>query len=334
MKTALLGRNFLLAIVPLLVLLLSPVAWAGASGTITLYTSESLDQVSEMAQDFEQLHPGVKVEIFRSGTGPVIAKLQAEMEAGEIQADVIWFADIAFFDYLAREDLLLPLDIHVADLPEHFRYAGGRYHEVRQIFNVIAYNTRRWRGEPPTSWKDMLHPNIRGRIAMASPLYSGAAFSTLGTLVNIPEFGWSYFEQLQEHGVVIERSNGVLAQKLASGEYAMVSVVDFMIRNLKNQGSPVEHIWPDEGAILIPTPVAVLKTSRNPGAATAFVEYLLSERGQRLFVKQGYIPVRPNMGVPPGTPDLERLQIAPTDSEYIQEHREELKTTWEERFES
>jgi len=49
--------------------------------------------------------PGVSVKIFRAGSGPVEAKIDAEMQAGRIQADVIWFADIGFFQNLARKGI-------------------------------------------------------------------------------------------------------------------------------------------------------------------------------------------------------------------------------------
>lgn len=126
-----------------------------ASGTITLYTSEPEGKVAEMVADFNKLYPDVTVDVFRSGSGEVIAKIQAEKEAGEIQADLIWFADIDFFDKLADEDLFLvyrPAGSDVVD--EMFHYNGDRYQEVRFIFNIIAYNTTLVK-TPPTSWKDL-----------------------------------------------------------------------------------------------------------------------------------------------------------------------------------
>lgn len=309
----------------LIVGLMGMVAEAAPSGKIVLYTSESLDQVNEMKADFEEVYPDIEIEIFRSGSGPVISKIQAEIQAGDLQADMIWLADIAFFNKLYRDGMLLTVDVpNAADLDPQFKYRGGAFWEVRQIFNVVAYNTRLVR-EAPTSWKDLLDPRLRNRTGMAGPLYSGAAFSTLGTLVNMPGFGWEFYEALRANGTHSGTGNGGVVQRLASGEFAMVSVVDFMVRNAKAQGSPVEHIWPEEGAILIPTPFAITSTSKNPEAAKAFLDYMLSERGQRLFVKQGYIPVKPGVGVPPGTPPLDQLKIAPTDQDFIEEHREELK---------
>lgn len=303
-----------------------------AKGTVTLYTSESLDKVNETKLDFEKRNPGVTLNIYRSGTQVVISKLQAEVHAGGILADMIWMADIDYFEDLAKKDLLAPYLPPEADrVPAKFKYEGGRYHEVRLIFNTVAYNTLRVK-ERPTSWKDLLDPRFKGKVGVASPFYSGAAFSTLGTQVNMLGFGWEFYRKLKDNTVIIEQSNGSVAKKLATGEFHVVSVVDFMVREAKAAGSPVDHIWPKEGAILVPTPVGILKGAKNPEGARAFLRYLYSPEGQRLFVQQGYVPVLPGIDGPKGVPP-ERLEVVLTDQAYIGKHREELKAKYRELFE-
>jgi len=320
-----------LALLALLSLLLT--GPAAAQGTLTLYTSESLDKVNEMKADFEKRQPGTTVNIYRSGTQVVIGKLQAEIQAGAVQADLLWMADIDFFAQLARKNLLVPYTPPEAErAPAKFRYEGGRYHEVRLIFNTVGFNTLRLK-ERPTSWKDLADPRYKGKVGMASPFYSGAAFSTLGTLVPHPAFGWEFFRRLKENGVVVEQSNGTVAQKLATGEFLVASVVDFFLRDLKAKGSPVDHLWPREGAILIPTPAGIVQGARNVAAAQAFLRYLYSADGQRLFVQQGYVPVLPGIEGPKGMPP-EKLEILATDEAYIATHREELKAKYRELFET
>ncbi len=305
---------------------------AQAKGTVTLYTSESLDKVNEMKLDFEQRNPGVSLNIYRSGTQVVISKLQAEFQAGGTLADMIWMADIDYFEDLAKKDLLVAYTPPEAEkAPAKFTYEGGRYHEVRLIFNTVGYNTLRVKARP-TSWRDLVEPQLKGKVGVASPFYSGAAFSTLGTQVNMPGFGWEFYRKLKENGVIVEQSNGTVAKKLATGEFHMVSVVDFMVREAKAAGSPVDHIWPREGAILIPTPVGTLKGAKNPDGAKAFLRYLYSPEGQRLFVQQGYVPVLPGIDGPKGVPS-EKLEVVLTDQAYIGKHREELKAKYRELFE-
>jgi iron(III) transport system substrate-binding protein len=319
-----------LSILLVLVMIFSGVALA-EEPTLILYTSESLDLVNDMVDDFNEVYSDVNIDVFRSGTGPVVSKVQAEMESGEIQADMLWCADYAFFAQLAHKGLLLPLQSVEKDVSKDFGYDGGRFWEVRQIFNVVAYNTRRVK-EAPTSWEDLLNEDYKGRIGMPSPLYSGAAFTGLSTLTNNDELGWEFYEGLQKNDVVVEQSNGTVSQKLASGEFVMANVIDFMVRNLKAEGSPVDYIWPKEGAVLVPTPFAIFRSTEYPEAANKFFNYMLSDRGQKYFAEQGYIPVRPNLGSPEATPDLNDLKVLYLDVDYMMENREMLKTRFGEMF--
>jgi iron(III) transport system substrate-binding protein len=329
-------RGFTATLIGLLVLgsLGGPARDAAAQvkGSVTLYTSESLDKVNEMKLDFEKRNPGVTLNIYRSGTQVVISKIQAEMQAGGTLADMVWMADIDYFEDLAKRDLLLAYNPPEAEkVAGRYKYEGGRYHEVRLIFNTVAFNTLRVKTRP-TSWMDLAESRYKGKIGMASPFYSGAAFSTLGTLVPLPGFGWDYYRKLKDNGVVIEQANGSVAKKVATGEFWLTSVVDFMVREEKASGSPVDHIWPKEGAILIPTPIGVLRGAKNPDGGRAFLRYLYSSDGQRLFVQQGYVPVLPGVEGPKGMPP-EKLEVIQTDQAYINKHREELKTKYREMFE-
>ena len=214
------------------------------SGQVVLYTSESEDKVNEMVADFNEVYPDIEIFIYRTGTGEVTAKLQAEMEGGDIKADLMWFADLNFFSMLADEDMLLeymPIGGDMVDESNH--YFDNKAHEVRYIFNIVAYNTGLV-DTPPTGWKDLLNPEYKGRIGMASALYSGGAFNNLGTLVNEPDFGWEFYEELNANDVVVGRGNGGIGTKIATGEFVMGQLIDFMARNSKNEGSPVEMIWP------------------------------------------------------------------------------------------
>lgn len=116
-----------------------------------------------------------------------------------------------------------------------------------------------------------------------------------------------------------------MIQKLASGEISTAQVVDFFVRALRAQGSPVDYIVPKEGAVLVPTPVGIIKTTSNRPAAEAFVNYLYTPEAQRLFVTRSYIPVAPGIPLPPQTPEAAQIRIIQPNLGYIEEHREEIK---------
>ena len=68
-------------------------------------------------------------------------------------------------------------------------------------------------------------------------------------------------------------------------------------------GWELKYVAPKD-AFVTPEPMAILAGARNPKAARAFIEFLLTERGQKVFIKErGLFPVTPKFKVqgPPGS---------------------------------
>lgn len=304
------------------------------TGKITVYTSEPQDLVTDMLEDFVGKNPGITYELFRSGTGAVISKIDTELETGSTDADIIWFADIGYMNQLDQKGLIRHYTPKGAEkIDPSFNYNDGMAWEVRQIFNIIAANTLKCDVEIK-DWNDLTKPELSGRFAMANPSYSGGAFTTLVGLVGEEGPGWKLYEDMKANDVKFEQSNGNLQTKVASGEYAAVSIVDFMARNAANEGSPVQSIWPETGAVMVPTPVAILSTveEENRAACEAFLDYLLTEDAQKFFVEQGYIPVDPSVGVPEGAPPVEEIKTVKLNLQDFTENSAALRERFTQIF--
>jgi iron(III) transport system substrate-binding protein len=70
----------------------------------------------------------------------------------------------------------------------------------------------------------------------------------------------------------------------------------------KLAGFDLKFVAP-KNAFVTPEPMAILAGARNPKAARAFIEFLLTERGQRVFMERGLFPLTPKYKVqgPPGS---------------------------------
>ena len=308
---------------------------AGISGKLTLYTSEPEELVNEMVADFNKSYPDVQIDIFRSGTGKVVSKMSAELETGSTEADIIWFADIGYVRQLDEQGLILHYSPEEASaISAEYRYNDGMAHEVRLIYNVIAYNTTKV-SDPPKDWLDVTESAYNGTFAMANPNYSGGAFTALVVNVqNEDKVGWDFYTRAAENNCKYEESNGNLQTKVSSGEYSAVAIVDFMARNAKNDGSPVDVVWPESGAILVPTPIALMSTvsEESVGAAKAFIDYMYAVDTQKLFVEQGYLPVISEAGVPQGAPQVSEIVTMPFDLDYYSEHSSEIRDKYIQLF--
>jgi len=304
------------------------------TGTVVLYTSVPTDIIDEVKAEFEKKQPGVELNIFRSGTGKVMDKIYEEIEAGRIKADVIWVADFTIGEELKSSGQLLKYESpQAAEIMPSLKDKDGYYCAARLLNMIIAYNTNEVK-DKPISYRDLLNPEYKGRIGLADPSYSGAALYTVATLVQSEEFGWDYFSRLYENEMQIIESNTPLNQAIADGELWMGITIDFMARGqkIKDPNVPIDYVFPEEGAVLVPSPIAITKDSQNIAGAKAFVDFILSKEGQELMSAQGIAPVRLDVTPPSGVPTITQMKIMPSNPAEILKLKEDTKRIFAELF--
>ena len=152
---------------------------------------------------------------------------------------------------------------------------------------------------------------------MPSPLYSGAAAYLLAGFTTRDDLGWDYFEALKKNNIVSVRGNGAVLKSVASGEKAYGILVDFMAMRAKKEGSPIDFVFPSEGVPAVTEPVAILKTAKNVDAAKKFVNFLLSDKGQKLALKMGYLPANLSVGHPDWLPEGTKVKVMSFDMKTV-----------------
>lgn len=304
---------------------LSATAFAAQAQTLTIYTSQPQEQMTEVIAAFNKDHPDISIDIFRSGTTEVMAKLQAEFAAGQSPADVLLIADAVAMTQLKQDDRLMAYpEAPVEGIDPALLDADSMFFPTKLITTGIVYNTELVES-PPTSWADLATPEAAAMTIMPSPLYSGAAAIHVGTMVQQPEFDWTYFEALSDNGAVAGQGNGTVLEAVARGEKAYGVLVEYMAMNAKAQGSPVEFVFPSEGVTAVTQPVAIMAGTDNADAARAFVDWQLSEAAQAQSVAQGYFPLRDGMAAPEGYPDPASLTLIGADNARLLSDGEAVK---------
>ena len=310
--------------------LASPLA-AQPAGKLVLYTSQPDRDAQRTVDGFRAKNPDVEVEIFRSGTTEVMSKLMAEIAAGAPRADVLLIADALSMEKLkAAGELMAYPGADVRELPEAAYDKAKTYFGTKIITTGIIVN--RQATMKPASWSDLLKPEAKGQVALPSPLYSGAAAIHMGALGADPALGSDYYARLAKNGAIALRGNGAVLNSVAGGQKMYGVIVEFMALNAKAKGSPVDFVFPAEGVSIVTEPTAILRSTKNPAAARAFVDFVLSKEGQELAVSQGYFPARKDVKPPPGFPDVASLKILPVDIGALEKQDEQNKKRFAELF--
>ncbi|WNJ89518.1 ABC transporter substrate-binding protein [Bosea sp. 685] len=292
---------------------LAATAALAAEGKLVLYTSQPNTDAQQTIDAFKALYPKVEVSFVRDGTPRVMAKLRAEIEAGSPQADVLLIADSVTMEGLKQEGRLLAYDAaDVSAYPAGIHDPQKMWFSTKLITTGIVYNNKA--ALKPTSWADLTKPEVKNLLAMPSPLNSGAALIHTMTLAGNLPGGWRYYEQLRDNGALAAGGNGDILRQVATGEKLYGMIVDFMPIREKAKGAPIEFVFPSEGVSAVGEPVAILKSTKNPEAAKAFVGFLISREGQALALRQGYVAAHPDVALPAGYPTRDAIKLMPFDA--------------------
>jgi iron(III) transport system substrate-binding protein len=149
---------------------------------------------------------------------------------------------------------------------------------------AIGYNTNLVKPEEaPKSYADLLDPKWTGKMVKAHPGYSGAILTT--TFLLARDLGWPYLEKLARQKVMQVQSAADPPKKILLGERAvMADGNDYNLVLLKDQGKPVEVVYPAEGSPLIIVPSGIFRSAPNPNAARLFQSFFFSAEAQQMLV--------------------------------------------------
>lgn len=302
---------------------------ADAKGKIMIYTSIYPDIIELIKPELKKAFPNVEVEWFQAGTEKVMAKVAGEIEAKKIQADMLMVADPSYYLYLKEQKLLLPYDAPNRKDIVLNKDTEGYWTGVRISNMIIAYNTTKVKeADAPKSFKDLLDPKWKGKIAMPSPLLSGTAYVMAGVLAD--KYGWEYFEKLKANGIKVEAGNSAIQNKLLTGEYLAAAILEENILKMADKGEPVKVVYPEDGTIIIPSPIAIFNTSQNQNTAKTLLNWFLSKEGQQVIVKGWMHSTRDDIAPPKGAPALKTFseKAAKIDWLKLSKENEQIKESF------
>ncbi|HZI14271.1 MAG TPA: ABC transporter substrate-binding protein [Myxococcus sp.] len=281
-------------------------AQAGApSGDVWVYTSIYRHVLDALDPLLKQKLPGVQVHWYQAGSEKVASRLEAERAAGAVRADLLATSDPFLYERLAREGAFARhASPDVLRVPRSLVDPDARYAAIRLSTMVLVH--RQGAAPVPASFEELANGRWKGRVAIGDPLTSGTAFTW--AVFCLARYGDAYFDGLRRHGAIVAGGNAAVLQKVESGEAdAGVLLLENALA-ARARGSPIKVVWPSDGAVVIPGPVALFATTPNPVAAKAVLDVLLSPEGQRLIVEKGDMhAVDPRLGGPRGEAGVEGL---------------------------
>jgi iron(III) transport system substrate-binding protein len=225
---------------------------------------------------------------------------------GRPEADIFWGGETALFEKLTEQNLIISSTCRwQSSIPSRKALAnpiapgpkgsGSARCSSPKVWSITKLFERL--GVPPPRTHDLLNP-AQGQCRAVRPDAVDSSHATYEVILSAgatPRAGMAETTR-GNTGIFTARSRDV-PSVVAKGEFAAgFAVPSYMAFEDRLAGFDIKFVAP-KTAWITPEPIAILAGAKHAKAARAFIEFMLSERGQRVAMERGVFPITPKYRV-------------------------------------
>ena len=261
------------------------VAAAQEEGSVTIYSSQGLDQLNALGQAFEDEY-GITVEVVRAVDSDITPRIETELATNTSGADLVVTAGQLFMEAQAEagswvDPTASPQLAGLAEYDADEYMHEGDFFEVGAAVLTFAWNT----DDVPDGlhdFEDLLDPDLAGgRIAVIDPAIAPVLVDFYLFLEE--SFGEDYVTDLAAQDPRIYPSALPIGEALASGEVSAAAyAAPVQLELAAANGAPVAYGISEAGAWGARYFGAIPKSSDSPNAAALLADFMVTAKGQEL----------------------------------------------------
>lgn len=261
------------------------VAAAQDEGSVTVYSSQGLDQLNALAEAFDAEY-GIDVEVVRNTDADIIPRVETELATNTSGGDLVVTAAQVFMETQAEagnwvDPTASPQIAGLGDYDADQYVHEGNFFEVGAAVLTFAWNTN----DVPdglSDYEDLLDPELAGgRIAVVDPAIGPAVVDFYLWLEE--SFGEDFITDLAAQEPRIYPSALPIGEALTSGEVSAAAyAAPVQLVPAAANGAPVDYGVSEAGAWGARYFGAVPKSSDSPNAAALLADFMVTAQGQEL----------------------------------------------------
>jgi len=261
---------------------------------LVLYTASNSKIEKDIIDAFSKAYPDIKVKTVNMSTGPITEKAIAEKS--NPQADVIWMVNNYALDKLKENGVLQPYQPKNNVILPEFVDPDGFWYGHNGTIMAMAVNKKLLAEKKlamPVDWVDLIKPEYKGYITVASPTKSGTGVTIFSTMLDM--FGWNFIDNLHQNVFQYNESGSAAARQVGGGETVIGLTYDTAILQQLDANPDVTmvvgHISPNiiEGGGLI-------TGAPHEAEGKKFLDWLFSSAGMEAFAPHVGVGATPGYG--------------------------------------
>jgi ABC-type Fe3+ transport system substrate-binding protein len=226
----------------------------------------------------------------------IITRLDSENRAGKPLSDIVLSGQLGVLALIDRKVAARYRSPEREFYRDGFKDKEGLWTAYMTNVMVSAYNTRLVKkDEAPRAVEDLSKPRWKGKLTMDSQSYVwfGTIMQYLGE-----EAGLRFMKRLNEQNIAHQRGRRLMTQLVAAGEFDMAVETNLnSVLTLSKQGAPLAFA-PMQPYFLSPSLVFMSANAPHPYTGALFIDYLLSEEGQKIIVTTNRMPAHAKVRSP------------------------------------
>ena len=247
---------------------------AALAGEVVLYSSNSVDAINAVTEEFNKKYPDIKINAVRGSTGAMMQRIKAE--AGAPKADIFWSGGFAVLRLY--KDYFLPYQSpEYSSLQATYKDPAGLWAGTNAHVMVIMVNKRALKGDPmPKTWSDLANPRWKDRLVVSDPEKTSSSLATLWGIEQT--IGKEPLKGIAKNATIVNTASQVF-DGVAKGEFAVGMTMEYAAQEYVAGGNKdIEIVYPSEGTFIAPEGMALVKNGPNPADAKKFYDYLASKQ--------------------------------------------------------
>lgn len=241
---------------------------------------------------------GYSVPFDNKNSGQTLSQLLAEQNSPV--ADVAYYG--VSFGITAKEKGVTEAykPAHWDEIPDGLKDPDGHWFTIHSGTIGFFVNVDALDGKPvPQSWNDLLDPQYNGMVGYLDPTSAFVGYAAAvgmngalgGDLDNFAP-AIAYFNKLKENDPIVPKQTAY--SRVISGEIPIMLDYDFNAYRAKyKDGANVEFVIPQEGSVVVPYVMSLVKNAPHEEAGRKILDFILSDKGQAVWANAFLRPVRP-----------------------------------------
>lgn len=216
---------------------------------------------------------------------------RVESEKDNPLADILWGGTITVVDPI--KDYLENYTTTNEDaFYDAYKNVEGNMTRFSAVPSVIMINKNLIGDIKINGYEDLLNPALKGKIAFSDPAKSSSSFEHLVNMLYAmgkgnPDNGWGYVEKFMENlNYTLLSGSSAVYKGVADGEYTVGLTFEEGAVKYVNSGAAVEVVYMEEGVIVKPDGVYIIKNCKNMENAKKFVEFATGKEAQTMVSSQ------------------------------------------------